>query len=490
MLVGGLLVALTAARVSPEAGAVAAMLLGCVSAGLIFLAGMFVDQKYVIGGTGFETDAARADLIRNLVAFAPGLSVSTAPSPAAPAATQAPAPPLPTFQTLLPRSTTAIVITLSAALLGALVTANWVSREAPKAPERVVFTDRATPAELAARPDLTAEAPAAAIATQAAASPATPTVATPTAATAAPPTTATPSAPPKTPEGTIALTGTCTCHRADSLLWRDGLPHMSTVLIDKKTKEHNGHVHLELELGVVNNWDQAIPEVSLVVQFYDRDPPPSSRRVPTFDRPLYFEGPLEPGQAIKWHVEARGTEFEVNGKPEPMLDPGGADAAATNLLVDLLKANHRPIRLHGAMMLAYLGDPRAKDGALALREALREDEAPYIDRLMWTLGEIRTCSVEVSEGANPHQLNACVFNGSAEPREKLALRVRALDRPFRHDTPVEAPPLVIAERLYKLSGALPPNQGSMVTVSFDTTNPDGVAPKAFEAFADREELVF
>ena len=139
---------------------------------------------------------------------------------------------------------------------------------------------------------------------------------------------------------------------------------MSTVLIGRRLIQKHGHSHLEVDLGVVNNWDQSIPEVSLLVQFYDRDPPPSKKRTPTFIRPLYFEGPLAPGQAIMWHAEARGDDFDVTGARQTLLDASGADAAPTKAIAELLKAIHRPIRLHGAMLLAFLGDPRAKEGAL------------------------------------------------------------------------------------------------------------------------------
>jgi hypothetical protein len=298
-----------------------------------------------------------------------------------------------------------------------------------------------------------------------------------------------PAAPPSAGT-TVVLSGGCRCDRTDSLLWRQGIPRVSIVLIDRKQREKKGHPHLDLEVGVVNNWQQSLPEVSLFVQFYEKDAPPSTKRSASAERPLFFQGPLAPGQAIKWHVEGRGNDFEITGPKEPMLDPTGADAATVNLLADLLKANHRPIRLHGAMMLAYVGDPRAKEGALSLREALREEEAPYIDRLTWTFGDLRTCNVEVQGDGAAKTARVCVWNAARDPRQGLALRFRALDRPFRHDTPVEAPPLVVAEHTYKLSGQLGPGQGALATFWFDTSNPDEMRPEAYEAFADKEESVF
>jgi hypothetical protein len=470
MLVGGLLAAVTVTRISSDAGASAAVLLGCFGAGVVLFVGLVADHRLGLGGP--TSEAARLGLALDLAARLPHLSIALEPALPRP---MPPPLPLPSFQALLPRTTTAVVITMSAALLGAVLTAGWLARAPSRAAEE--YRERAAPSreEPSPRERVATAAPA----------PAAPAMEAPSAAAGVgAPTSNLPTS------GAAVLAGPCRCQRADSLLWRDGLPRLSTVLIDRRQKEHNGHLHLELELGVVNNWDKPFPEVSLLVQFYERDPPPSRKRTETFNRPLYFEGPLMPGQAIMWHVEARGNDFEVMIPPTPMLDPLGADAAATNLVADLLKAIHRPIRLHGAMMLAYLGDPRAKEGALGLREALREEEAPYIDRLLWTLGDVRTCAVAVSESGNVRTVHACVFNGTKESRTGLGLRLRALDRPFHYDTPVEAPPLVVAERTFKLTGQLPPGGGAAVTIAFDTTNPDAVVPQAFEAYADREELVF
>lgn len=478
VVVGGLLSALTVLRLSTDAGAATAILFGCLSAAAILLVGLVADQRFGMAGSD---PSARIDFAAELAMYVPSLSISAART-----ARPAELPPLPSFQLLLPRSTTAVVITMTAALLGAVLTANWVSRSPAEPPDY----RRAEP------PDRFRGEPRAAAAPvmEETAGNAAPPAATETAALAAAPAATTqpvaptPATAPAAPSGVAPLAGSCTCPRAESVLWRDGIPKMSTVLIERRAHQHHGHDHLDLELGVVNNSSQPIPEVSLLVQFYERDPAPSTKRSPTFDRPLYFEGPLLPGQAIKWHVEARGNDFDVLGAPDAMLDPTGADAAPTNLFAELLKANHRPIRLHGAMMLSWLGDPRAKDGALSLREALREDEAPYIDRLTWTFGEIRTCGVEAGAGANARNVHVCVFNTASEPRKNLALRLRALDRAFSHRTPVEAPPLVLAEQTFKLSGELPPKQGSFASIAFETSNPDGLQAKVFEAFADRDGL--
>jgi hypothetical protein len=464
-VVFGLLTAVTLARVSSRTGAASAVLLGCFGSALVLAFGLMAEKRLGFGGP--EGDAARMGLVADLAAHLPHLSVSAHPAPREPEKKELD---LPSFQSLLPRSTTAVVITMSAALLAAALTANWVSRTPPEAP-----VSRRPPEPPPEPPRLPTKPPE----PVAAAAPVAPNIAV-SVAPAAPPSAGT----------TVVLSGGCRCDRTDSLLWRQGIPRVSIVLIDRKQREKKGHPHLDLEVGVVNNWQQSLPEVSLFVQFYEKDAPPSTKRSASAERPLFFQGPLAPGQAIKWHVEGRGNDFEITGPKEPMLDPTGADAATVNLLADLLKANHRPIRLHGAMMLAYVGDPRAKEGALSLREALREEEAPYIDRLTWTFGDLRTCNVEVQGDGAAKTARVCVWNAARDPRQGLALRFRALDRPFRHDTPVEAPPLVVAEHTYKLSGQLGPGQGALATFWFDTSNPDEMRPEAYEAFADKEESVF
>lgn len=481
MLVGGVLVAATAARISSDGGASLAVLLGFFAAGVVLFVGMVADHR--LGREGLESDGARLAFVTELSAYVPSLAAVTGAATAPPLPPPVPAE-LPSFQMLLPRTTTAVVITMSAALIAAMLTANWLSRAPARPDSEPISRPRAASPEAVVRPAAEPEAPSAA---------ARPSAPAATRVAPSPPSAAVARALPAASSSgdAVTLSGGCTCKRPDSLLWQSGLPRLSTVLIDRHSKPHGAHPHLELEIGVVNNWNQSLPEVSLLVQFFERDPPPSSKRAPTHSRPLYFEGPLAPGQAIKWHVEARGNDFEVSGAASPMLDETGADAASTAVIVsELLKAIHRPIRLHGAMLLAYLGDPRAKEGALGLREALREEEAPYIDRLLWTQSDVRTCSVTVAPGGSPRAVRTCVFNGGAEPREHLALKVRALDKPFRYDTPVEPPPLVIAEHVWKLEGQLGPGQGALAQVLLPTENPDGIAPEAFEAYADRQDVVF
>jgi hypothetical protein len=284
----------------------------------------------------------------------------------------------------------------------------------------------------------------------------------------------------------------CRCRRSDSLLWQNPIPTLSVLTLSKHLRrgreedERKDKTYLELDIGIVNNSNQALKDVALVVEFFERDPPPSNKRYSTALRPLFFEGPLGPGQAIKWDVEARGTDFEVHNALSGDVGAEGENAAPTNLLAELLHAHNRPVRMHGAMLLTFFGDPRAKDAILELREALREDEAPYLDRLLEAVSDVHVCSLKVDSAGDSRAVQACVFNASKEPQKSLGLRVRGLDAAELDENPSGAPPNVLAEATITVPGELAPDTGLRVQGDFDL---GGTKPAAFEAFADRADLL-
>jgi hypothetical protein len=280
--------------------------------------------------------------------------------------------------------------------------------------------------------------------------------------------------------------------RSDSVLWSEPIPRLSLLVLSQKIRrgrdedENKRKQYLEIELAIVNNSNEEFREIALLVQFFERDPPPSSKRYPVSTRPLFFEGPLGAGQAIKWSVEAQGTEFEVENPIKGDVGPHGDSAAPSNLLTELLTANHRPVRLHGAMLLTFLGDPRAREGILELREALREDEAPYLNRLLVALNDARVCQLKVPQHGSDRAVSACIFNASREPKKNLGLKLRALAAPALHSNPTGTPPEVLSESSFKLPGELTPDTGKVASVSFSIGD---VNPAAFEAFADRYDLL-
>jgi hypothetical protein len=256
------------------------------------------------------------------------------------------------------------------------------------------------------------------------------------------------------------------------------------VRLGRNADENKRKKYLELDVAVVNNSNKELDEVALMVLFYERDPPPSSKRSQISNRSLFFAGPLLPGQATKWSVEAEGTEFEIQNPITGDIGPNGEDAAPTNRIAELLSAHNRPVRLHGAMLLAFLGDPRAKDGVLALREALRDDEAPYLTRLIQALSDVRVCQLRQSPGSK--SASACAFNASKEPKRDQGVKIRGLEHVPAPDSPLADPPTVLSETAIRLPGELAPDSGRSLQFQLDL---GGQTPELLEAYADRYDLL-
>jgi hypothetical protein len=110
---------------------------------------------------------------------------------------------------------------------------------------------------------------------------------------------------------------------------------------------------------------------------------------------------------VKWSVKAPGTEVRIDADEKRTLsDVSPADADAFH---GLLRARQSAVRLHGATMLAYLGDRRAEaaarslDGLSAAEEALRE-------AVVRAASPLRVCALR----GKADVLDACVDNTSDE----------------------------------------------------------------------------
>ncbi len=463
-VVGMLLVGLTVPRISPEAGGATAIGLGLLIALLLLLLGWVAELRLTRGA---DPDAVRLSLLGELGVYLPQLSHG----PAAPPRRATPEPILLAYRAM-PRTTVAFALTLSAGLLGAILTVRWVvsggaaRRHDPQSP----VAARSLPPE--APDDVTAPAGTP-----------VPTLASP------PPDPTTGSIPTAAPDAdSVGLGGDCRCIRADSPLWRDGLPRLSLLVLSQRPFQRGTKRRLAAEVAVVNNGDQAIAEVSLVVHFFEQDPPPSNRRYEVAQRALYFEGPLTAAQAIKWSVEARGTSLEVESRDPAAVVSPGTDTAPANLAADLLEANHRPVRLHGAMLLAYLGDPRARQAATDLRDALRDDEEPYLTRLLRATEEVRVCDLRVEGTADPREVSGCVFNSGAALAENAGVRVRALAEGVSHQHPLAPPPTVVEERKWRVGEPLPAGSGRRFSARW-ALGPAGPTTPTFEAYAGRFDLL-
>lgn len=450
------------------AGATPSLSLSVSAAVLTALAvlavGFWADRLVGMPVPRLTGNTARELFLAELALHRPALTRS--PAAAAPAR----APLVFYFERLIPRTTAAIVITLSAALLGTLLTTRVIvldegTTRRPERPLRDGEPSERTPSPVPTPPAAPALAPAA-LDRKAA-------------------------APAAAPAGdAVRLGESCRCVRSDSALWAEPIPRLSLLVLGQRSRKGRGEdenrrkKYLEVELGVVNNGKTDVPEVSLLVEFFERDPPPSNKRYSVATRPLFFEGPLRPAQAIKWSVEAQGVEFEVNNSVPGNVGAFGDDAAPSNLFAELLSANHRPVRLHAAMMLTFLSDPRARDAVLELREALREDEAPYLNRLIQAQAPVKVCKLQVEPARQAG--SACLFNSGNEPKKDLGLRVRALAAEVAHGEPIGQPPEVKVEASYHVPGELPPNEGRQASFALELR---GERAEAFEAFSDRFDLL-
>lgn len=437
---------------------------------VVLLLGFVADRLVAFGGV--PPDAVRAAFERELDAYLPALGHSNAPPPKKVRRIT-----LGELQGLLPRTTFAVVVTLTSSGLALLLVAHWTLRDAARPESRL--------------PALEPPAPAVALAAGAAVPAAEDRPAAPAPKPAAP-LAKTPTAP-AAPSESVVLGDPCRCPRPDSLLWADAVPRLSVLILKQRVRAGRGAPHKEsvrkrytdLDVAVVNNGNAPIDEVTLLVLFYATDSN-GKRREQVSSRPLFFEGPLNPGQAIKWGTEAEGTEIELQAPAFGSLGPEGEALAPSDRFAELLEAHHRPVRMHGAMMLAYLGDARAKEGILKLREALREDEAPYLDRLLQSTADVRVCRLAVEPAVSGRAVRGCLFNAGAEARKELGVKLRGLDATVLSSMPVAAPPNLLIEQVLSVSGELAPATGLAFSGRLP---PDGGSPVAWEAVADRIDLL-
>ncbi|MEO6602194.1 MAG: hypothetical protein ABIQ16_20100 [Polyangiaceae bacterium] len=473
---GALIASAAAFRLAPGTSALSAFGIALTTAVGLCALGLFADQLLKSGG--LEGALAREAFVNDISGFLPNL----VRSPIAPPSTAPKTPLLPYFQGLLPRTTAAIVMSLTALTLAFVLMVRWLLTSDPAhelgahtprlrdQTEAALREGRATAADPGGGPQVPAGKRAPVASAVAVAAPAVSAAG----------------------GSVLGAASACRCRRSDSLLWQSPIPQLSVLTMSKRVRrgraeeERKDKNYTEAQIGIVNNSSDPLREVALTVEFFERDPPPSNKRYSTATRPLFFEGPLLPGQAIKWDVEARGSEFEVHNALNGDVGVEGENAAPTNLLAELLKAHNRPVRMHGAMLLSFFGDPRAKDAILELREALREDEAPYLDRLLQAVSPVHVCSLKVAEFGESRSASACVFNAGKEPQQTLGLRIRALDGGALTENPSGAPPSVLAEATIAVPGTLAPDTGVRVTTDFDLA---GTKPVAFEAFADRIDLL-
>jgi hypothetical protein len=444
-------------QLSHRATAALTLSVGAAAALLVLAVGFLLDQRLL--GSPVREATIRSAFVSELGRYFPALVQSgVAPARVTPRR-------LPDLTGFLPRTAAAIAITLAAGIVTALGTARHLLR-----PQETVATVQPTTAPAgptdAALSPVPAEGPA--DDSPAPTEPAPPSV-----------------APPASPDG-LQVVQRCACNRASSPLWEEPIPTLSMLVLESSQRVRRDRVRTQLEVAVVNNGMEPLQEITVHVRFFEGE---GKEQRQTAERPLYFEGPLAPGRAIKWRTEAKGTHFEVDPPFFGHLDPSGSNAAPSATFGELLKAKHRPVRLHAARMLAFLGDPSAAQATLQLKDALRSAEGPYLRRLMAALADIRVCDVRFHEDGPRKRVEACIYNATDQDRDQLGLQLVALDRALSPDRPVDTPPVLLGDRRWPLPTALPAHSGVLVSTSLDVANLGGADARAFELHADRFDLL-
>jgi hypothetical protein len=255
----------------------------------------------------------------------------------------------------------------------------------------------------------------------------------------------------------------CLCTRADSPLWKDGLPQLSVITFagddgppgpPEPRADRASRPQYSFDVAVVNNGARALHDIRLTLTFARRTE--AGRRVGAVDRGLFWGGALAPGHAVKWHVAAPGNEVRFDVSVAGTLADAHVDPAPADAFLGLLSSHVRAVRVHGATMLAYLRDPRADGAARALSSQSPAEEA-LLARVRRAAAPVFACDVRRAEG----RLDACIFNGSSLPKSGLALReVGAAPGASPRTSPIEA--------------AVPVHEGVRVAVPMEGAPPEDV----------------
>lgn len=249
----------------------------------------------------------------------------------------------------------------------------------------------------------------------------------------------------------------CRCERADSTLWVDA-PSKVALLVTPIRGDFDAlwlrpevvysikpgpRGRVELDLALVNGSASPLRDVSVVLTFWRSE---GSERRNIQERGLAWARELPPGGSVKWRVRAQGDSMRITSYLPGGLEQGGFGPA--DAFAKLERANVTAVRLHGAMMLAYLGDARAEGavrglGRLSpLEERARAELASTFSP--WLACDVRDGTVCVMNRSTALARRAELTDarGSTVALEDLFFPGRGLRVPF----PGAQGPLVAAPR--------------------------------------------
>jgi hypothetical protein len=217
----------------------------------------------------------------------------------------------------------------------------------------------------------------------------------------------------------------CTCDRSDSALWAAGVPQLSVLAANRPGRTTSKKPSVYPEIAVVNNSSQDLKNVMLTVDFSQSasEGRPARR---TGEQGLLYDGVLGPAHAVKWRVKGRGDDFTVMSSITGKVGESGVEPAPADAFHKLLGAHTPSVRLHGAKMLAWLGDARAGEAIEKLEREHREEMTPTLVMLSDAIRPVRVCNAKITPGSSPStvRVEACVFNASTETRDRPAVVAR------------------------------------------------------------------
>lgn len=259
----------------------------------------------------------------------------------------------------------------------------------------------------------------------------------------------------------------CECIRHESVLWQHAPPRWTALVTRQQPRTHGTHQHLELELQVINNSDRQLSNLSIGVRFQIARPgPPGSDDAPV-ERTLSLPSPLGPGERVRWAVEGRGDRYELQLPDLGRLDEDGLDAAPADAFLRLANSDTGLVGLHAGMMLAFLGDARARDALLGLGQGQEPSQQVFLDRLLDSTSDLRVCQLHVSAVGRGTRVQSCLYNAAARPHADFELKLRALRPTPRPEDPSSAPPQALAEETLAWSGPLAAHRGRRLELTLN-----------------------
>jgi hypothetical protein len=258
----------------------------------------------------------------------------------------------------------------------------------------------------------------------------------------------------------------CECIRHESVLWQRAPARLTALVTKRQSRTHGTHQHLEIELQVVNNSDRPLSALSFGVRFQIAQPGPSGSDDAPVERTLALPSPLGPGERVRWTVEGRGDRYELRLPDLGRLDEDGLDTAPADAFLALARSGNGLSSMHAGMMLAFLGDTRAREVLLKLREGAEVSQLEYLDRLLDSTMDLRVCQLHVSAVGSATRVQSCLYNAAERSHANIELKLRALQPTPHPEDPGAAPPRALAEETLAWSGPLAPHRGRRLELTF------------------------